>query len=164
MTQPEAPSTQENRPSLRISQRRHLLGSPGWHAFCAVTWCPQRRTPWGLFPTQSDASGCGHLPAADRAKTTEPLPFICAALKAFPNACTPLTDLARAEGRSFGFIQKTQTSLESENSDLLTPPCAGPTFTAGLCSGPPCLCHSLEAPTTGRPLGYPHPLPWLPER
>ena len=53
VTQPDTPSTGKSSKLAHVPSALHLLGSPGWHRLCTVTWRPQCRTPWGLFPTQS---------------------------------------------------------------------------------------------------------------
>lgn len=53
VTQPDAPSTGKPSKLAHFPSALHLLGSPGWHGLCTVTWCPRCRTPRGLFPTQS---------------------------------------------------------------------------------------------------------------
>ena len=53
VTQPDAPSTGKPSKLAHFPSALHLLGSPGWHGLCTVTWCPHCRTPRGLFPTRS---------------------------------------------------------------------------------------------------------------
>lgn len=99
-----------------------------------VTWCPRHRTPWGLFPTQSDARGCGRLPVTDRAHSSHPA-LICATLQARQKCLHSTKGSSLSSGSSpFDLSKTTQTNLEKENSDLLTPApplCAAPAFTAG---------------------------------